>query len=332
MLTRTKSIEYLQMVCCAVGSETYGLDMSLVRGVQGAEAIRQASVGERLAGWLPTNRGDLPVVRLSSRLGRRSAGYDPEDQILVLDSRLGPFGLMIDRIRNVVNLTGENIFSMPELVKSSGSLFQGVVSIEGDLVLYLETDRFHPQAAQSDENAPDAQPFASDGADHRLAQAILRAQQSSEAYLDRKSKGRVLFFSTADFYSSGRPLLFGLSLTQVLEITEPLDIIPVPGAPSYVMGLSNWRNNPVPVIDLNIRLGMGASSTGEGTCFLIVRSPGISGLVGFPIKPDARMQILPFANVPCDRELPLDRSLTRGIFDLTNATLVVPDMTRIIRT
>jgi len=331
MLTRTKSVEYLQMVCCAAGDETYGLDMSLVRGVQGAEAIRQARIGERLAGWLPTNRGDLPVVRLSTRLGRRSAGYNPEDQILVLDSRLGPFGLMIDRIRNVVNLSGEHLFTMPALVKGSGSLFQGVASIEGDLVLYVSTDRLHPQATRPDESADESQPFASGGADHRLTQAILKAQQSSDAYGDRKSKGRVLFFSTADFYSSGRPLMFGLSLTQVLEITEPLDIVPVPGAPGYVLGLSNWRNNPVPVIDLNIRLGMGASSRGEGTCFLIVRSPGISGLVGFPIRPDARMQILPFANVPCDRELPLDRSLTRGIFDLTNATLVVPDMTRIIQ-
>jgi chemotaxis signal transduction protein len=117
----------------------------------------------------------------------------------------------------------------------------------------------------------------------------------------------------------------------VLEITEPLSIVPVPGAPSYVLGLSNWRNNPVPMIDLNIRLRMGASLRGEGTCFLIVRAPGISDLVGFPIKPDARMHILPLANVPCDRDLPLDRSLTRGIFDLTNATLVVPDMSRIIQ-
>lgn len=331
MLTRTNSIEYLQMVCCSVGDETYGLDMSLVKGVQGAEAIRQAREGQHIAGWLPTNRGDVPVVYLSSKLGRRTSFYNPEDQILVLDSAQGPFGLIIDRIRNVVNLTADNLFPLPGLVAGAESLFQGVASIEGEMVLYASAARLHPQAVSTDENlSSGSSPFFS-GADKRLTQAVLQAEERMADDPDRKSKGRVLFFSTADFYSSGRPLIFGLSLSQVLEITEPLSIVPVPGAPSYVLGLSNWRNNPVPMIDLNIRLRMGASSRGEGTCFLIVRAPGISDLVGFPIKPDARMQILPLANVPCDRDLPLDRSMTRGIFDLTNATLVVPDMSRIIR-
>lgn len=330
MLTRTNSIDYLQMVCCSVGDETYGLDMSLVKGVQGAEAMRQASEDQPLAGWLPTNRGDVPVVRLASKLGRRNADYNPEDQILVVDSSRGPFGLVIDRIKNVVNLTGENLFALPSLVSGSGSLFQGVASIEGEMVLYASAEKLHPQAARADEDLSKASSFFGI-ADKRLTEAVLQAEQRMAADPDHKSKGRVLFFSTADFYSSGRPLIFGLSLSQVLEITEPLSIVPVPGAPSYVLGLSNWRNNPVPVIDLNIRLRMGASSRGEGTCFLIVRAPGISELVGFPIRPDARMQILPLANVPCDRDLPLDRSLTRGIFDLTNATLVVPDMSRIIR-
>lgn len=330
MLTRTGSIEYLQMVCCIAGGETYGLDMSLVRGVQGAEAVRQEREGQPIVGWLPTNRGDLPVVRLSSRLRRRAASFNTEDQILVLDSPLGPYGLMIDRIRNVVNLTEENLFSVPDLVRGPESLFQGVANIEGELVLYASADRLHPQAVRSDESLADATPTFS-SIDYRLTRAVTEAERQSNLDSGQKGRGRVLFFSTADFYSSGRPLLFGLSLSQVLEISEPLAIIPVPGAPAYVLGLSNWRDNPVPVIDLNIRLGMGASSLGEGTCFLIVRAPGAAGLVGFPIRPDARMQILPLANVPCDRELPLDRSLTRGIFDLTQATLVVPDMSRIIR-
>ena len=123
-----------------------------------------------------------------------------------------------------------------------------------------------------------------------------------------------------------RPLVFGLSITQVLEILEPLSVIAVPVSPPYVLGLVNWRNRPVPVIDLNIRLGIGLPSFDENSRLLIARTSFDGELVGFHIKPNVTVQSLPIPNQACSRDLPLDKVWTRGVFELGSETLVVPDM------
>ena len=42
---------------------------------------------------------------------------------------------------------------------------------------------------------------------------------------------------------------FGLDIERVQEITPRTDITPVPGAPSFVMGVLNLRGSIIPVLD-----------------------------------------------------------------------------------
>lgn len=49
---------------------------------------------------------------------------------------------------------------------------------------------------------------------------------------------------------------YGINVMQVREVLKHTDIAPVPGAPSYVMGIINLRGNVVTVIDTRMRFGL----------------------------------------------------------------------------
>ena len=49
---------------------------------------------------------------------------------------------------------------------------------------------------------------------------------------------------------------YGVNVMQVQEILRYTEIAPVPGAPSYVIGIINLRGNVVTVIDTRARFGL----------------------------------------------------------------------------
>jgi len=121
-------------------------------------------------------------------------------------------------------------------------------------------------------------------------------------------------------------------------------MIPVPAAPAFVLGLVNWRDRPVPVIDLAGRLGLASEanlSANGRTHLIIARDKGHvlgsskggsnqDALVGFLVRLAIRVLRLPIAHQPCSRTLPLNQALTRGIVELENETLVILDIRGIL--
>jgi chemotaxis signal transduction protein len=126
---------------------------------------------------------------------------------------------------------------------------------------------------------------------------------------------------------------------------------PVPAAPAFVLGLVNWRDRPVPVIDLANRLGLAglARSNANGRTRLMIardkdhvlsvrssegnalkRGSNQGTLVGFLVRPAIRLLRLPIAHQPSSRPLTLDRVLTRGMVELEKETLVIPDLRGIL--
>ena len=49
---------------------------------------------------------------------------------------------------------------------------------------------------------------------------------------------------------------YGINVMQVQEVLPPSEIAPVPGAPSFVMGIINLRGKVVTVIDTRLRFGL----------------------------------------------------------------------------
>ena len=65
---------------------------------------------------------------------------------------------------------------------------------------------------------------------------------------------------------------YGINVMQVQEVLRVAEIAPVPGAPSYVLGIINLRGNVVTVIDTRNRFGLMSKETDDNTRIVIIET------------------------------------------------------------
>ncbi len=65
---------------------------------------------------------------------------------------------------------------------------------------------------------------------------------------------------------------YGINVMQVQEVLRYTEIAPVPGAPSYVLGIINLRGNVVTVIDTRSRFGLESSEITDNTRIVIIEA------------------------------------------------------------
>lgn len=65
---------------------------------------------------------------------------------------------------------------------------------------------------------------------------------------------------------------YGVNVMQVQEVLRHSEIAPVPGAPSYVLGIINLRGNVVTVIDTRNRFGLSAGEITDNTRIVIIEA------------------------------------------------------------
>ncbi|MEN9464505.1 MAG: hypothetical protein RL217_686 [Pseudomonadota bacterium] len=65
---------------------------------------------------------------------------------------------------------------------------------------------------------------------------------------------------------------YGINVMQVQEVLRYSEIAPVPGAPSYVLGIINLRGNVVTVIDTRLRFGLSTADTTDQTRIVIIEA------------------------------------------------------------
>jgi len=65
---------------------------------------------------------------------------------------------------------------------------------------------------------------------------------------------------------------YGINVMQVQEVLRYTEIAPVPGAPSYVLGIINLRGNVVTVIDTRQRFGLMNSEITDNSRIVIIEA------------------------------------------------------------
>lgn len=68
--------------------------------------------------------------------------------------------------------------------------------------------------------------------------------------------------------------LFGLPITEIVQIAQMQEIIPLPEQAHYVKGIINLRGQIIPVIDVRLRFGKQEAAFTERTCIIIARVRG----------------------------------------------------------
>ena len=65
---------------------------------------------------------------------------------------------------------------------------------------------------------------------------------------------------------------YGINVMRVQEVLRYTEIAPVPGAPSYVLGIINLRGNVVTVIDTRQRFGLDATEISDNTRIAVIEA------------------------------------------------------------
>lgn len=65
---------------------------------------------------------------------------------------------------------------------------------------------------------------------------------------------------------------YGINVMQVQEVLRYSEIAPVPGAPSYVLGIINLRGNVVTVIDTRHRFNLASGEITDNTRIVIIET------------------------------------------------------------
>jgi purine-binding chemotaxis protein CheW len=296
----------LRLLRCGAGGTAFALDATGVRSIQRTERLRPVAGDDGVVGRL----GDLPVYDLAGLLGLASADAPGTRQVVVLDTGGEAWGLLVDRVAPLPGEAARTLAPLPPLANDPVTDFWlGAVRIGPEVLLVLDAERLHPAA--------------------REQQAWRERALPARPVLARRGGVRQLvLFETAPASPGRRPVVFGLSLSQVAEICEPLPILAVPGAPDGVAGLAGWREHLVPVVDLASRLGLPAVVP-EGRRLLIATTPGPSALLGFLARPGIRLLRLPAASMASRRELPIDRDRTLAVVELDQETVIIPDLERL---
>jgi len=63
---------------------------------------------------------------------------------------------------------------------------------------------------------------------------------------------------------------YGIAIVKVKEITQMMNVTPVPHTPSYVKGVVNLRGKVIPVMDLRVRFNMPEIEYTDRTCIIVV--------------------------------------------------------------
>lgn len=338
MVNSNGSAAALRFLRCMIAEETYCLSMTHVRGIRRLEELQgQETVVARMAqtpgaspgacastacghgsavlGWLPGSAGAIPVFRLAALLKRTEQAADPVGKILVLHTSPLPFGVAVDHVEDIFQVSAQEVLPLPPLLRSPQTAwFEGVVRLGSTWLLALSPAGLHPQAGASD----------------RLPVSTTCTLESLYAavgsHAAARARGKMMLFTT----TSAHAVTFGLSLAQVPQVLQAQPLLPVHGTAPYILGLINWRNVPLAVIDLSRRLGGPAAPLTPDGRLLVVRAAKSRVFVGLAIQPQISIRALPLAHRVSTRRLPWSTSLLRGSFELDHTLLLIPDVDRLV--
>ncbi|HEX4512022.1 MAG TPA: chemotaxis protein CheW [Polyangiaceae bacterium] len=80
---------------------------------------------------------------------------------------------------------------------------------------------------------------------------------------------------------------YAVGIGAVREIVNPLPTVELPSAPTWVLGVADYRDEVVPVIDLRVRFGLAKTVATPRTKWIVVRR----GEVSFALVVDAVTEV-----------------------------------------
>ena len=123
---------------------------------------------------------------------------------------------------------------------------------------------------------------------------------------------------------------YGINVMQVQEVLRYTEIAPVPGAPSYVIGIINLRGNVVTVIDTRNRFGLNPDEVTDNTRIVIIEAD--KHVVGILVDAVAEVVYLRQSEIETAPNVGNDESakFIQGVCNKNDQLLILVDLDKLL--
>jgi chemotaxis signal transduction protein len=331
----------VDVIRCGTAVDVYCLEMSGVANVKPAGDLssKRGSEPNEPLGFMEHRGQKAPVFDLPNLLGLSRQAGQTGHYVVLIDHPRQTYGIRVASVSRVIRLAQENVLPLPKPLEHVGGWFRGIVDFTREDKNLAELEKAHylpgisePKQAISYQRSRHQMQFLLNPAtlwpghpgNHKPAIPGERLQiryRQATVLGHQRSLRQILIFPAGEI--AGRQLMLGLSLSQIVEISEPLTMIPIPHANPAIQGFVQWRSCPVPVINPEASLGC-AEATGQMTHLLIVHDPHCGGLIGFPVAGRVQSLRLPIEHRPCAVPDKSWEPYVLGAFELEERLLILP--------
>jgi purine-binding chemotaxis protein CheW len=123
---------------------------------------------------------------------------------------------------------------------------------------------------------------------------------------------------------------YGINVMQVQEVLRITEIAPVPGAPTYVLGIINLRGNVVTVIDTRNRFGLMSKETDDSSRVVIIETENhIIGILVDSVAEVVELRASEMENAPNVGNEESSKYI-QGVTSTENELLILVDLNKFL--
>lgn len=310
----------LRVTPCVVSDRTFCFDGQKILGMLDSKTCRGVqddNTDENAIGTIEFEQQPVPVYDLSDLLNLPPGKNGENGSVVVIaQTASGPRGFVVDdalRTRDPLRLTRLS----PACRNTSHPFFNGVVTWEAGNSISEKREevtlRFCVDGlVGSSPSTPSS--FTEDAVD---------VKQFSQMVGDRRRQ--LMLFDVPHQDWENQVVSVGLSVTQVLEIITPQSLIEVPRSPEGTLGIVQWRNYFVPLVDLTRQLSLGSIPESARSRIVIARDA--TNLFAFYTSTSVRTLAKPLANAKAIDMGPISQSRwAKGTFRVSEDVIVIPEL------
>jgi len=143
---RRKKVAAVQTEVCSVrlGEGLYGIPIKHILEIVGATRPRPVPLAPGFVGGLVHYRGDVLTTVSIRQLLDQPAREGPQD-MLVIESAAGCFGLLVDSVGEVLTVSSTDFEANPSTINERRRmLFAGAYKLKKELMVMLDPERLDP--------------------------------------------------------------------------------------------------------------------------------------------------------------------------------------------
>jgi purine-binding chemotaxis protein CheW len=142
ILAATEDTQHGRYLTFALGSESFGLEISYVKEIVGMQPITTIPESPGYVKGIINLRGKIiSIIDMRLKFGMEEAAYNDRTCIVVIDVNDTPAGLIVDNVSEVISIEDENIAPLPGYGSGTQNRYiKGIGKVGGDVKLLLQAE------------------------------------------------------------------------------------------------------------------------------------------------------------------------------------------------